>query len=185
MKFLGEFFVVLDNELTLTDLNHILSNYEVISGNASIDGDNLIVEGLDQEILLSRKMYDDLNSVYYYAYNSQDFMFLRAPEVVSSVNINGYVPYSYVSIYKTGEVLVDYDGKFIYEERGLDGVSFGLYSSDDIYVNNELIYSKDALVDKLVTSDGYASSKSIPNGKYYLRELNTYPDLIISDDIYF
>ena len=177
--------VIFGEKKVLSDLNHVLSNYEVISGNAYIDGDNLIVEGLDQEILLSRKIYDDLNSVYYYAYNSQDFMFLRAPDVTSFVNINGYIPYSYVSLYKTGEVLVDYDGKFIYEERGLDNVSFGLYSSEDIYVNDELVYSKNDLVDQLVTYNGYASSKSIPNGKYYLREFDTYPDLITSDDIYF
>ena len=178
---------VVGKDLVLVDSNHVLSNYEVVSGNAYIDGDNLIINIIDlgnEEILLSRKKYDDLNSVYYIAYNSQDFMFLRAPDIVSSVGVNGYIPYSFVSLYKTGEVLDDYDGEFIYEERGLDNISFGLYSFENIYVNGEIVYMKDDLVDELVTVNGYASSINIPNGKYYLRELDTYDDLIISDDIY-
>ena len=184
----GSYDVVLGEKIVLNDLNHALSNYEVVSDNAYIDGDTLVVnvkELGNKDILLSRKKYDDLSSIYYYASNSQDFMFLRAPDVVSSVSVNGYIPYSYVSLYKTGEVLVDYDEEFIYEERGLDGVSFELFSSENIYVNDELIYSKDDLVDQLITSNGYASSINIPNGKYYLKELGTYSDLIISDDIYF
>lgn len=180
--------VVLGEKLILTDFNHVLSNYEVVTGNAYIDGDKLVVDDVllgSNGIKLKRKRYDQLSSIYFKASNSQDFMFLRVTDLYSSFNINGYVPYSYVSIYKTGEVLTDYDGKFIYEERGLDDISFGLYSLEDIYVNNELIYSKDDLVDQLVTSNGYASSKNIPNGKYYLKELDTYSDLIIGDDIYF
>lgn len=183
----GLFDVVVDDDLVLVDDNHVLSSYEVVSGNAYIDGDKLIIKNVllgSNEIKLKRKKFDNLDSVYYMAYNSQDFMFLRVNDLYSSVDINGYIPYSNVSLYKTGEVLVGYDGDFIYEERGLDGISFGLYSSDDIYVNDELVYMKDDLVDELVTSNGYALSRNIPNGKYYLKELDTYSDLIISDDIF-
>lgn len=183
----GLFDVIVGDDLVLVDGNHVLSNYEVVSGNAYIDGDKLVVDDVlmgSNEIKLKRKKYDQLSSIYFKASNSQDFMFLRVADLYSSFDINGFVPYSQVSIYKTGDVLTDYDGKFIYEERGLDGISFGLYSSDDIYVNDELVYMKDDLVDELVTSNGYAFSMNIPNGKYYLKELDTYSDLIIVDDIF-
>lgn len=183
----GSFDVVVGDDLVLVDDNHVLLNYEVVSGNAYIDGDKLVVDDVllgSNQIKLKRKKYDQLSSIYFKASNSQDFMFLRVADLYSSFDINGFVPYSQVSIYKTGDVLSDYDGKFIYEERGLDGISFGLYSSDDIYVNDELVYMKDDLVDELVTSNGYALSRNIPNGKYYLREHDTYSDLIIGDDIF-
>ena len=183
----GSFDVVVGDDLVLVDDNHVLLNYEVVSGNAYIDGDKLVVDDVllgSNQIKLKRKKYDQLSSIYFKASNSQDFMFLRVADLYSSFDINGFVPYSQVSIYKTGDVLTDYDGKFIYEERGLDGISFGLYSSDDIYVNDELVYIKDDLVDELVTSNGYALSRNIPNGKYYLREHDTYSDLIICDDIF-
>lgn len=182
----GSFDVVVGDDLVLIDDNHILSSYEVLSDNAYIDGDKLIIKNVllgSNEIKLKRKKFDNLDSVYYMAYNSQDFMFLRVNDLYSSIDINGFVPYSNVSLYKTGEVLVDYDGDFIYDERGLDGITFGLYSLDDIYVNDELVYMKDDLVDELVTSNGYALSRNIPNGKYYLKELDTYSDLILGDDV--
>lgn len=182
----GSFDVVVGDDLVLIDDNHVLSGYEVLSDNAYIDGDKLIIKNVllgSNEIKLKRKKFDNLDSVYYMAYNSQDFMFLRVNDLYSSIDINGFVPYSNVSLYKTGEVLVDYDGDFIYDERGLDGITFGLYSLDDIYVNDELVYMKDDLVDLLVTSNGYAYSIDIPNGKYYLRELDTYSDLILGDDV--
>ncbi len=178
---------VLGDELILTDSNNVLSNFEVLSGNAHIDGNDLVInvnELGNEGILISKKKYDDLESVYYRANNSQDFMFFRVSDVVSSVSVNGVIPYSYINLYKTGEVLVDYDGDFIYEERGLDGIRFGLYSNEDIYSNNELVYKRDELVDELVTVNGYASSINIPNGKYYLREYDTFDDLVITDDIY-
>ena len=176
-------------KIVLSDQNHVLSDYDVISTGAYIDGDNLIIDVLDEgirDIKLVRKKYDNLNSVFYQESGSQDFMFLRPDfDVESIVSINGYIPYSSVSIYKTGDVLVDYTDDFVYEERGLDNISFGSYSDEDIYVNGTLIYNVDDLVDELVTVDGYASSINIPNGKYYLRELDTYDYLIISDDIHF
>ena len=76
----GSYDVVLGEKIVLNDLNHALSNYEVVSDNAYIDGDTLVVnvkELGNKDILLSRKKYDDLSSIYYYASNSQDFMFLH------------------------------------------------------------------------------------------------------------
>ena len=125
-------------KLILTDFNHVLSNYEVVTGNAYIDGDKLIVDDVllgSNEIKLKRKRYDQLSSIYFKAFNSQDFMFLRINDLYSSFNINGFVSYSQVSIYKTGEVLTDYDGKFIYEERVLDDISFREQNSYIIWRN--------------------------------------------------
>lgn len=45
---------------------------------------------------------------------------------------------------KTGNVLTRYDkasGKFIYEQRKLEDVQFSFYASEDIYANEELIFS--------------------------------------------
>lgn len=151
---------VYSDKIVLEDTNNVLSNYTVISSNNSayIDGNKLIISldslGSD-EITLVRNKYDQLSSVFYGDSESQDFMFLRANDVFSSVYIDVFSPRNKINIDKKGLMLdgIDSDNNFIYHERGLDGVIFGLYASEDIY-ENELIYYKDQLIEEMVTVDG-------------------------------
>ena len=179
------------DEIVLVDKNKVLSNYEVVSTNNDvlIDGNNLIIKLSslgDDKITLIRKNYDDLSSAFYYASNSQDFMFLRSDDVVTSViNVRSYIPYSNISIDKVGSMLEDFDGEFIYKNRGLDDVVFLLYAANDIYEGDKLLYHSNDLVERLITKNGQVVSQNLPNGVYYLKEFSTLDDFLLSDDVIF
>ena len=178
---------VYGDEIVLIDQNNVLSNYSLL-GNGYIDGNKLVIK-LDSlgsfDVALVKNKYDNMTSVFYKDEFSQDFMFLRASDVISRVSIESLIPMNQVSIDKKGLLLdsIDSFGNFIYEERGLDGVTFGLYASSDINVF-DYSYSKDELVSTLVTMDGFASSPLIPNGDYYLKEISTNDDFVLDDTIY-
>ena len=179
-----------NDSIVLTDTNDVLSNYTVSSNNSVfIDGNKLVIKfdslGSDN-ILLSRKKYDDMPSVFYHADGSQDFMFLRASgEVTSNISVNSYIPYSNIHIDKKGMMLdgIDSDNNFIYSLRGLDGVLFELYANEDIYVGERLVYSRDQLVQELSTINGEVTSDNLPNGNYYLKEVKTASGFILNDSI--
>ena len=179
---------IYQDEIVLVDKNNVLSNYEVVStnNNVLIDGNKLVIKlsslGNDQ-IVLSRKKYDDLASVFYYAPNSQDFMLLRADDFFTSVlDVNSYIPYSNIKIEKTGNVVTGFNGDFVYDKKGLDGVIFGLYADSNIYEGDILIYKSNDFIEDLVTINGSVTSRNLPNGKYYLMEKSAPSEFVISDD---
>ena len=173
------------DSVVLIDQNNVLSNYSVL-GNGYIDGNKLIVN-LDSlgnnDITLVRNKYDNLSSLFYKDDISQDFMFLRAPDVISNVSISSYIPLNQISIDKKGLMLDGFDNDFIYKERGLDGVIFGLYASRDIHVG-DYNFSQDELVSTMETVDGFASSPLLPNGDYYLKEISTSDEFVLDDNVY-
>jgi len=173
------------DSVVLIDQNNVLSNYSVL-GNGYIDGNKLIVN-LDSlgnnDITLVRNKYDSLSSIFYKDDISQDFMFLRAPDVISNVSISSYIPLNQISIDKKGLMLDGFDNDFIYKERGLDGVLFGLYASRDIHVG-DYNFSQDELVSTMETVDGFASSPLLPNGDYYLKEISTSDEFVLDDNVY-
>ena len=173
------------DSVVLIDQNNVLSNYSVL-GNGYIDGNKLIVN-LDSlgnnDITLVRNKYDNLSSLFYKDDISQDFMFLRAPDVISNVSISSYIPLNQISIDKKGLMLDGFDNDFIYKERGLDGVRFGLYASRDIHVG-DYNFSQDELVSTMETVDGFASSPLLPNGDYYLKEISTSDEFVLDDNVY-
>lgn len=179
---------VYGNSIVLEDNNHVLSNYDVISSTNSvlIDGDKLIIN-LDRlgsdNIILKRKKYDDMSSIFYSDVNSQDFMFLRANDVISNVYVDSFIPHSSIHIEKNGLLLDGYDDDFSYSLNGLDGVRFNLYASQDIYEGENLVYLKDELVQELETVLGKADSILLPNGDYYLKEIETVDEFILDDSI--
>lgn len=184
---------IYQESIILTDSNNVLNQYEVVSSNndVRIDGNRLIVKftsfGRDK-VVLRKKKYDDKVSIYYNAYNSQDFMFLRVDEVLSVVNLESYLPSSVIEISKTGEMLENIDGligdyDFIYKERGLSNVLFGIYADEDIYEVDRLIYRKDELIESISTVNGKAVSSKLPNGKYYIKELKSSDGFILDDRI--
>ena len=63
----------------------------------------------------------------------------------------------------------------------LDNVIFGIYAKEDIVINKKLYYKKDELIDKIITKNGIAFSKSIPIGTYYAKELKTIEGYIIDE----
>lgn len=81
-----------------------------------------------------------------------------------------------LEIHKTGEVVVVKDNEFIYESKPLDNVVFEIYADEDIISSdgNVLYYKAGTRVDVLTTSeDGFAISKKLPLGKYFLIEVAT------------
>lgn len=179
---------VYGNSIVLVDNNHVLSNYEVVFSTNSvfIDGDRLIINldnlGSDN-IVLKRKKYDDMSSIFYSDVNSQDFMFLRANDVISNVYVDSFIPHSSIHIEKSGLLADGYDGDFIYSLNGLDDVRFNLYASQDIYEGENLVYLKDELVQEMNTVSGKADSILLPNGDYYLKEVETVDEFILDDSV--
>lgn len=74
-----------------------------------------------------------------------------------------------VQVYKKGNVLVDVrDGKFIYEDRYVSGVVF------------DVLDSGKRVVDTITTNEnGYAASKTLPLGTYYVVEKKSYAGGVI------
>lgn len=184
---------IYQESIVLTDNNNILDEYHVVSSNndVKIEGNKLIVRFTslgNDKIILKRKKYDEKRSVYYHASNSQDFMFLRVDDVFSVINVESYLPSSVIEISKTGDMLEGIDGligdfNFIYKERGLSNVSFGIYANEDIYEVDSLIYRKDELIESVNTVNGKAVSSKLPNGKYYIKELKSADGFVLDDNI--
>ena len=79
-----------------------------------------------------------------------------------------------VEIFKNGESFVVENGTFKYENISLNGIKFNLYADEDIKSSdgNYLYYNKGDLVEVLTTdNNGYAKSKLLPLGKYYIVEV--------------
>lgn len=182
---------IYNDEIVLVDKNNVLSNYDIVSSDniVTIDGNKLKIRlssSGSSDIVLKRKKYDDLSSVFYYAPNSQDFMFLRADdEVTSVVHVDSFVPLSNIKIVKTGMMLddIDSDNNFIYKNRGLTSVKFGIYAAHDIYFGDRLLYLENDLIEEIYTVDGVAYSSDLPNGDYYIKELETLDEFVLNDEI--
>ena len=90
-----------------------------------------------------------------------------------------------IEIYKYGEDIIYQNDTYQYKEKLLNGVKFNLYSKEDIYQNNNLIYSKDNLIEELTTDeDGYTMIDNLPLGNYYLKEISSVEDNSVSSITY-
>lgn len=90
-----------------------------------------------------------------------------------------------IEIYKYGEDIIYQNDTYKYKEKLLSGVKFNLYSNEDIYQNNKLIYSKDNLIEELTTDEnGYSVIDNLPLGNYYLKETSSVEDNQVTDKIY-
>lgn len=91
-----------------------------------------------------------------------------------------------IIINKYGEDIVYTDDMYYYKDIYLDNVYFELYASHDIYENDNLIFSKDALVEKCVTDDGgLCKYDNLPLGEYYLKEVKSNYDNVIENEVYY
>lgn len=104
-----------------------------------------------------------------------------------------------ITIEKTGEVLVSFDGPkeadnknhFIYKVRKLKDAEFVVYADEDIYSpdyavdsngNRVIIYAKDSVVANVVTNEeGLAKVENLPLGKYRVIEKKAPTTLILNE----
>lgn len=82
-----------------------------------------------------------------------------------------------VEIHKQG---VKLDGSIV----KLDGVKFGIYAREDIIISGITYYRKNELIETLVTDEGLCSSRYLPAGNYYFKELSTIDGYKIDNHLY-
>lgn len=94
-----------------------------------------------------------------------------------------------INIYKSGEIFSSVtvkDDKYtpVYAEGGLDGTEFDVIADEDIITpDGTLRYSKDEVVDHIVTSGGNATSKALYLGKYRIVETKASYGMVLNKDI--
>lgn len=93
-----------------------------------------------------------------------------------------------ISLTKTAEeVMHDEEGNITYVQILTKDIVFGLYARNDILnVDGEVIINADSMMDILITNiDGEAvSTRDITFGAYYVKELTTHSNLVLSDEEY-
>jgi len=90
-----------------------------------------------------------------------------------------------LEIHKIGETLEIKDGEYVYETKDLKGVTFDIYAEEDIKSSdgNHLYYNKGDKVDTIITDEnGYAITKKLPLGKYYLIEVKTRDEYVLDSN---
>ena len=94
-----------------------------------------------------------------------------------------------INIYKSGEIFSSVtvkDDKYtpVYAEGGLDGTEFDVIADEDIITpDGTLRYSKDEIVDHIITSGGNATSKALYLGKYRIVETKASYGMVLNKDI--
>lgn len=90
-----------------------------------------------------------------------------------------------ITINKLGEKIEYKDNSYAYKEIPLTGVSFNLYSKEDIYENGKLIYKKEELIREEQTNEnGQIIIENLPLGEYYIKEINTLNEYILDNKKY-
>ena len=90
-----------------------------------------------------------------------------------------------INVEKRGEVLVGFDnGNFVYEERGLKGMTAKVYAEENIMDpsnDGTILYKKGTLVDTITTGEnGKATTKKLPLGVYEVREVTAPNGMVIN-----
>ena len=101
---------------------------------------------------------------------------------MSDVSVKGRI-----RIEKRGEVLVDFkDGQFIYEERGIEGMTANIIAGEDIADpsnDGSVLIQAGTVVDTVTTDEaGEALSKELPLGTYEIREVSAPDGYVLSDE---
>jgi hypothetical protein len=75
--------------------------------------------------------------------------------------------------------------KYGSDNKLLSNVVFGLYADSDIKNSDgNTIFSKDQLIKKVITKDGYVVIDNLPNANYYIKELETTNDYTLNNSKY-
>ena len=93
-----------------------------------------------------------------------------------------------IEIYKSGELFNINNGTYNYDKtKSLKGIVYNIYAEEDIKSadGNYLYYNKGDFVGKITTDEkGYAVSKELPLGKYYVVEVETNDDYVLDTTEY-
>lgn len=92
-----------------------------------------------------------------------------------------------LQIEKRGEVLTDFkEGQFVYEDRGLKGMTAEIIASEDILDpcnDGTILYPAGMIVDTITTDqDGKGLSKELPLGKYEIHEITAPEGYLLTDE---
>ena len=95
---------------------------------------------------------------------------------------------SVIKINKFEEVIDSVEGSFddylfVFDYIGLSGVVFGIYAAEDIYIDDKIVYRENELVEKIESEYGEAHSKKLVCGRYYVKELETLPNLSLNKKV--
>jgi len=86
-----------------------------------------------------------------------------------------------IEVEKWGEELQIQDGSYTYQKKLLDNVTFELFAQEDIKrKDGTILYKKDKKVTSFKTINGYYKIENLPLGKYYLKEIESIENHIIS-----
>ena len=173
----------ISDHIKIEDLNHILKEYEIISfdgGQAVIENDAIHLKLKEEignyEIILKRKKYDNENTYYYIANNSQTMMRGRIKEEYVKIPIE--IAAGNIEIQKKG---ISLNG----EETLMSGVTFELRARQNFfYQNGELRYGQDELIDLVTTDENGRIQKTLPYGEYYLVEVETQENYLLAPQSY-
>ena len=91
-----------------------------------------------------------------------------------------------LSITKTGEKWSYKDQSFCFDKNiPLAKVQFELYAKENVYIKDQLLYQKDKKIADIITdADGKGTVKSLPEGKYYIKEMRTLQDYILDETLH-
>lgn len=163
-----EIFSTNDNGMFVTEKLE-RGKYYLIEINQELDGYVLNEKSLEFEIGDNTELIND-----------------ETYGLVYQINFENKPVKGSIEISKTGEVVLVGEEGFVYSEKNLEGVTFGLYAKEDIYDNfGNLIYSKDSEISKYITdSNGKISISNLYLGKYYIKEIKTDSNYILDNEIY-
>ena len=160
-----------------TDANGIMTTYlKLESGNYRL----IEIESPNGYLLSSESLNFSIGEDTHYSYTNYGAfvtVYFKNTAIKGQVEIN-----------KKGENLIVNNGSFSYEYIDLDNVVFEIYASEDVKSSdgNYLYYNKDDLVDTITTDEfGYAISKELPLGKYYIVEIKTKEDYVLDNEKYY
>lgn len=174
-----EFELYRGKKLFLTDSNYVLKDYEVIEGNATIEGDGtlMVKDGEDiNKIVLRRRNYANKSFFIYTAAASQMMMSAGTLDMpISSVTIK----------FKSGSLTVnkldkETNSNISSGEATLNGAIYDVFNANNEYVDYIETGKKNKL-EKLGLGKYYIKERSPSNG--YLLDNETYEIEITKDNL--
>ena len=110
---------------------------------------------------------------------SINFQDEKTPVVIAEVTIYNELKETKIEFLVTKEILVDYNAEFNYDYLPASEIVFDIYSAEDIFNSNEIIFEKDQKIKEVITTElGIGNLANVlPTGNYYITQktiLNSY-----------
>lgn len=169
-SFANESIKVYEGEkLFLEDKNQVLKRFDILQSFFKVQNNTILSDEIWENRILTGilRPYDSNYTLLYKREIAQTLATLRLSKPTSfdmKIELEG-IP---VIVHKLGEK------NSIDEWEEQTGVMFELYAEEDIFGHfQNLLYQKGELLETLITKDGYAQTKKLPNGKYKLVEIKS------------